>query len=199
MTTQKYPSSSDLAHFVDHIWIARWDAASGASYPMEVVESPCVQMVVSSEIAEIFGMMTKKSVRSIAGNGTVIGITFKPGGFYPFFRKPLDRLTNQTKPLTTMLSVTRIKKLTSELDKTDHALVTATEKLLRSKRPEADPNIEAIAEIITRIQKDPQLTSVQAVCDFYDMSERTLQRTFQQYVGIGLKWIIAQARLHDSN
>lgn len=197
MTLRRYNPSSDLAAFVEHYWIVRWDIQDGQSFETEIIPDPSVNIAVTSEQAEITGLVTGKFSYTISGNGVVLGIKFKPGGFYPFFKKPIDRLTNQKLALTTLFSVTRIKRLAADLEKSDHDLIASAEKLLRSKRPEEDPNIYAIEEIITQIQKDPTLTSVQAVCEKYELSERTLQHTFQRYVGIGLKWIISRYRLQD--
>lgn len=197
MTLKRYHPSPDLAHFVEHFWIVRWDIADGAAFDTEIVSSPSVNIALTSDTAEITGLVTGKFTYTIKGNGAVLGIKFKPGGFYPFFKKPIDRLTNQIVPLTTMFSVTRIKKLTSDLHGPDQTLVDAAEKLLRSKRPEEDATIDAINEILSQIQQDKQLTTVQAVCEKNEVSERTMQHAFQRYVGIGLKWIITRYRLQD--
>lgn len=197
MTTKQHEPSADLAHFVEHYWIARWDAAEGAVFDIDATASLGVTIVITSNTAEIAGLTTNKLTQDVTGDGVALGVTFKPGGFYPFFKKPLDRLTNQVIPLSNVFSGTRIKKLASELGQPDQALIVAAEKLLRSKRPQEDPNIDAIEAILARIQEDKQLTTVQSVCEAYDMSERTLQRTFQHYVGIGLKWIVTRYRSQD--
>ena len=196
-TFKRYEPSEDLAPFIEHYWIIRWDMADGARFDIEILPYPSVHITITSEASEITGLVTGKFARTISGNGVVLGVKFKPGGFYPFYKKPIDRLTNQTTPLNSLFTVTRIKRVTAELDKSDRDMVTAFEKLLRAKRPEYDPNVDAIEAIISRIQHDKELTTVQAVCDVYGLSERTLQHTFQRYVGIGLKWIISRYRIQD--
>jgi len=197
-TTRKhYQPSPDLAQFVDHYWVARWSPTNPA-VAQESTDILGATITITANTTEVTGLTTTKPSEH-SGDDTVLGIQFKPGGFYPFFKKPMDRLTNQTLPLSTIFSGTRIKKIASELDQPDQALVVAAEKLLRSRRPAEDPNIDAINVILTRIQEDAQLTSVQAVCEAYDMSERTLQRTFQHYVGIGLKWIVAHYRSQNNS
>lgn len=188
---KRYQPSSDLAHFVDYYWIARTDGAK--EYEAALAEAG-VTILITPDQAQVRGLSTSKTPQNLPGASVTLGIVFKPGGFYPFYKKPIDRLTNQTMPLSTLYSVTRIKKVTAELQSNDREVIQACEKLLRAKRPEYDVNIEAINQIITRIAQDDQLDSVQAVCDAYELSERTLQRTFQHYVGIGLKWIVSHYR-----
>lgn len=189
MTIKNYKPSSSLAHFVESYWIARWDATDEQPQ-IEIAASTRVNALITPVDAEIVGLATRDSAYKLNGEGVAVGITFKAGGFYPFFKKPIDRLTNQTIPLRTIYSVTRIKRLTAYFDKNDTEIVTNIEKLLRSKRPEQDINIDALEIIIKDIKENESLDSVEAVCEKYELSERTLQRTFQQYVGIGLKWII---------
>lgn len=198
-TRKRYQPSPDLAQFVDYYWIVRWNTTDNAIFTEESADVPGATMTITADTARITGLITTKRASEHTGNGVLLGVQFKPGGFYPFFKKPMDRLTNQTLPLSNVFSGTRIKKIASELDQPDQVLVTAIEKLLRSKRPAEDPNIDAINVILTRIQEDAQLTSVQSVCEAYEMSERTLQRTFQHYVGIGLKWIVAHYRSQNNS
>ncbi len=197
MTLKRYLPSPELAHFIEHFWIVRWNIEDGKSFDTEIISSPSVNISITSESAVITGLVTGKFTYTIKGDGAVLGVKFKPGGFFPFYKKPVDRLTNQTLPLSTLYSVTRIRKVTAELASSDTVLVASAEKLLRSKHPEEDGNIGAIGDIISQIQKDTSLTSVQAVCDKFGISERTMQHTFQRYVGIGLKWIINRYRLQD--
>ena len=188
MTIKNYKPSSSLAHFVESYWIARWDAADEQPQT-EITTSTNVHVLITTVDAAIIGMATHGSIYALSGDGVAVGITFKAGGFYPFFKKPIDRLTNQRIPLRTIYSVTRIKRLTANFDKNDTEIVTNIEKLLRSKRPEQDVNIDALEVVIKDIKENESLDSVEAVCDKYELSERTLQRTFQQYVGIGVKWM----------
>lgn len=196
-TLKRYEPSPDLAPFVEGYWVVRWDIAEGDAFDTEILPAPSVNIAITSEAAEITGIVTGKFTYRLHGNGAVLGIKFKPGGFYPFYKKPVDRLTNQTLPLATLFTVTRVRKVSAELAGTDQQMVDAAEKLLRAKRPEEDVNVDAINEIISQIQQDKSLRTVQAVCEKYELSERTLQHVFQRYVGMGLKWIIVRYRLQD--
>jgi AraC-like DNA-binding protein len=68
-------------------------------------------------------------------------------------------------------------------------------RLVRAKHPKLDANIELINEIIAAIETDESLRTVTAVARAFDRSERWLQQLFQDYVGIGLKWLLQRHRL----
>ena len=67
--------------------------------------------------------------------------------------------------------------------------------LVRQKQPQPYPNMELINEIITAIESDGALQTVSAVGNAFARSERGLQQLFQDYLGIGLKWLLQRRRL----
>ena len=52
--------------------------------------------------------------------------------------------------------------------------------------------------VVRDIQDDPALTSVELAARRHAMSVRSLQRLFRRYVGVGPKWVLQRARLHDA-
>ncbi len=196
-TLTRHAPSPDLAPFVENYWIVRWDIADGQAFTTEILPVPNVNIAVTSEGAEITGVVTGKFSYTLKSQGVVLGVKFLPGGFYPFYKKPMDRLTNQTIPLSDLFTTTRVKKVIAELPGTDQQLINAIEKLLRVKKAEPDETVQSIDHIITDIKTNKKLNTVQAVSEKYQASERTLQHVFQRYVGVGLKWIINRYRLQD--
>ena len=66
-----------------------------------------------------------------------------------------------------------------------------------AKKPIIDETVAAIGDIITTDKDDTSIRHVQQIATIYDVSERSLQYAFKNYVGIGLKWIISRYRLQD--
>lgn len=196
-TLQRYDPSPALAPFVEQYWIVRWDLPAGESYTTELLPFPNVNIAITNTESMITGVTTSKYARTLSGRGVVVGAKFLPGGFEPFYKKPIERLTNQEVPLKTVFAAGRIKDMVSRLDQDDAPLVADLEKLLLTRRPERDDTIVAITAIIDAIKKDPTIRQVQTVCEQFEVSERTLQYSFKNYVGIGLKWIISRYRLQD--
>lgn len=196
-TLQRYDPSSALAPFVEQYWIVRWDLPAGETYTTELLPFPNVNVAITNTESLLTGVMTSKYARTLSGRGVVIGAKFLPGGFEPFYRQSIERLTNQEVPLKTVFAASRIKNVVARLDADDAALVVEMEKLLLSRKPQRDDTIVAITAIIDAIRKDPTIRQVQTVCEQFEVSERTLQHSFKNYVGIGLKWIIARYRLQD--
>lgn len=194
---KRYYPSKELASYVEYYWIIRWDLAAGQTYTPGLLPHPNVNVAIMSTESYASGVVTSTLAYPLTGSGVVLGITFLPGGFHPFYKKPIERLTNQQFALKQFFPLARIKKVAAQLDQPDATLVAEVEKLLLSKNPEQDGTIGAISDIITYVKEDTTIRQVQEVIDAFDVSERTLQYAFKNYVGIGLKWIIMRYRLQD--
>jgi AraC-like DNA-binding protein len=77
-------------------------------------------------------------------------------------------------------------------------MVCSAEALLRSVLPEPDPAAEQAATLVAWIADDPALRRVDQLSAASGMSVRSLQRLFADYVGVGPKWVMRRARLHEA-
>ena len=64
------------------------------------------------------------------------------------------------------------------------------EELIHRVLPEEDEQIERIHTIIDHIHHDRDIIRVEQVREWFQMSPRSLQRLFKQYVGVSPKWVI---------
>ena len=69
---------------------------------------------------------------------------------------------------------------------------------LRERLPPPDPHVALIHAIVARIDADRELTNVVALARDFDVGTRTLQRLFDDYLGVGPKWVIRRCRLLDA-
>jgi transcriptional regulator GlxA family with amidase domain len=81
---------------------------------------------------------------------------------------------------------------------TDADRAEVVDDFLLARAPQRDERYDAVLAIVTEIRDDPMLTTVDLAARRYALSERTLQRLFRRYVGVGPKWVLRRARLHDA-
>ena len=81
---------------------------------------------------------------------------------------------------------------------TDEERAEVLDAFLLDRVPDRDPRYDEVLALVHAIQHDPALTTVQLAAQRHAMSERTLQRLFRRYVGVGPKWVLQRARLHDA-
>jgi AraC-like DNA-binding protein len=184
--------SADLAPYVAHYWIITWDLRGHAPQVQETLPHPSVHIALERDRSGIFGVVKGRFTRVIEGKGRVFGIKFRPGGFYPFAKYPISRLTNRVVPLDDpSLEHTVLAK------RSERAMIQVAEDYLRRKNPQRDLVAEKIGDLVEQIATDRTITTVEAVAQRSGLSVRSLQRLFSRYVGVSPKWVINRHRLHE--
>lgn len=191
--------SSELALFVKHYWIVAWDLADGEEYDQLVVPNPCVNLVVERGKTACFAPGVTTFSYRLKGAGCVFGVKFHPGGFYPFIRTSISTYRGIPIPVTDVLGLSGGELEEAVLSRKDEqAMVEEMERHLLCRLPELDPQAQLMREAVEHIAKDCGLTKVDMLCDYLDMNKRTVQRLFEQYIGVSPKWVIRLYRIQDA-
>ena len=195
----RYLPSPELAPFVEHHWTIHWDLRGQPPYISEVLPHSSINFAFTVERGWITGITTSMYTYEVKGTGSIIGTMFKPGGFYPFWKKNIATITDQE--IDTV-------KVFPEADEDfryrlfdmedDEAMVAKVEELLLSKKPRSDENLVLITSILEAVNTDKELRTVEMVTERFSVSERTVQYLFKKYVGVGLKWVLMRYRLLEA-
>ncbi len=207
----RHAPAAALCDLVQHYWIVRWNLPAGDRHLQETLPYPAVNLVVGSSTgpstgiattraqADVFGVFTQKYINRLSGIGRVFGIKFQPGGFYPFARFPMTALTNRTLPLTDVFGAKSQRFPDTIFALTDErTMVDAANQFLRDRLPKPDETVALINHVVEQISTERTLTRVETVAERVNISPRTLQRLFRQYVGVSPKWVIRHFRLHEA-
>ncbi|WP_205472263.1 AraC family transcriptional regulator [Nocardioides sp. SYSU D00038] len=198
-----------LATWVEHYWTVRWDLRDAEPFVAEVVSHPSVHVTVETGTEPRFGhvlpaglvhgVVTRRFSQRIAGAGRVFGVKFHPGGFGAFTGADVGGWTDRVVPLVEALGAeaTGFTRAVLDLD-TDEERARCADGFLAARAPARDPRYDDVLAVVDDIRSDPRLTSVDLVARRHGVSERTLQRLFRRYVGVGPKWVLQRARLHDA-
>ncbi len=184
---------------MERYWLVHWDMRGQEPYVQENLPFPCVNLVFEQGNPRIYGVVTGKSTRLLENEGRAFGVKFKPGGFYPFIKAPVSQLTDSSISFDDELGVDAkpweeaIFALEAE-----GKMVELVEQFLRERLPERDENVTLINQIVDLIIADRTITKVDDVVKRVHLNKRTLQRLFNQYVGISPKWVIKGYRLQEA-
>ncbi|WP_442601976.1 AraC family transcriptional regulator [Paenibacillus sp. KN14-4R] len=195
----RHAPSEDLSPFVKHYWIVKWDLRGQEPYLQYSVPNPCVNLIFEPHHSAFYGLAKQKNAKLLQGKASAFGVKFKPGGFYPFVKWPVSRLTNRSIMLTDVFHVDAAKfEATLFSQESDHAQINLVEDLLRRHLPHPDPTTAMIDKMVERIHEDLDITKVDQLCELFQMNKRSLQRIFNQYVGVSPKWVIKLYRLQNA-
>jgi hypothetical protein len=92
----RFLPAAELRPFVDLYWRVRWDLGGKPPQLAETLPHPCVHWVTELGRSAVFGVGTGRFTRRLEGSGTAFGVRFRPGGFYPFFGRPVSGITDRS-------------------------------------------------------------------------------------------------------
>ncbi len=195
----RYWPSDDLAPFVEHYWTIEWDVPE--PIVRETLPHPSVHLVLEQGRGEeLAGVATSKFTRVIEGKSRVFSVKFYPGGFRPFIGAPVSSLSNRVFDLSDILGAAARGLCERALAHTDHqATIGVIENFLRQFDPRADDSLDLVQRIANRVIDDRTITRVEQIVDEFDIGKRSLQRVFDDYVGVSPKWMIQRFRLHEAS
>lgn len=192
-------SADDLRFFIENYWFVEWDLRGEAPYRQETLSHPTVHIVIQKGKTAIFGVVSGKFSIVLDDVGYAFGTKFRPGAFYPFINKPMSTFTDKTLPIEAVFGAQTqaLEDIILALD-TKEAQIAMMETLYREHLPEQDETVDLILEIADFIQSDTSVTRVDQLIAKFHLSKRTLQRIFNEYVGVSPKWMIQRYRLHEA-
>jgi AraC-like DNA-binding protein len=202
-----HPVAPELTPFVERYWSVRWDLTDQAPFRSEVLSHPSVNVSVESGTHPRFGhdlpavlvhgVVTRRFVVDLLGQGRVTAAKFHPGGFSAFTgaRPARNSVTLLRHELGVPADALLHDVLAAE-DDDERAAVLDT--ALAPLAPAPPAVYLDLLELLARMTDDRLLVRVDQVAALGGMSVRTLQRLFASYVGVSPKAVLARYRLQDA-
>ena len=201
----KCAPASQLAPFVEHYWVSKWDRRGLPPRDAAMLSDPCVHLLVQDGRAEVMGLVRGAYRQRIEGVGCIVGIKFRPGGFYPFVQRPVTEWTDRLVPVADVfrdVHASWATDLTTEITacrggSDEHSAIAAAhlDAFLSARLPARDVDAEQVADIVSLIATTADLRRVSDLVRASGRSERTLHRLFSRYVGASPAWVIRRYRL----
>jgi AraC-like DNA-binding protein len=194
----RHAADGPLAAFVQHYWIVRWNLAGHAPQLQETLPHPNAYLVFEPESALVAGVATGRWTRLLEGDSYAFGVKFRPGGLRPFLGRAVSTLTDRKIELRDAFGddgslLERVRACADE-----RAMIDIVQAFLLARLPAPDAQVERVAALVAEIDADRMLTRADALAARHGMNLRTLQRLFDDYVGVGPKWVINRYRLHEA-
>lgn len=186
----------ELGELVTWWWISEWDLAEGERSEQHLLAFPASNLAVESAMVGFAGPTTRGSTRVLEGRGWVVGAQLRPAAVTSFADDPR-----------------RLRDVYEELDEPGlHALVSgvtadgrdlegAVAPVGRWLRDRVGPVPEE-ARVANRMAElaasDPEITTVAELASRLAVSERTLHRLADRYVGLTPYVLIRRRRLQEA-
>ena len=196
----RYEPSSDLAPFVEHHWIVRWNLDAGDEQVAETLPHPCVHLVVERGASGVFGIVLGPFRKHIRGRGRAAAIRFRPGGFAAIWTDALRTITGRIVPLHVAFGSDGAEYERTVLDAPDDnaTLVALAEAFVRSRSPRVDDGLSLVTRAMELVESEPRIARVDDLSLELGVGVRALQRLFADRVGVSPKWAICRTRLQQA-
>ncbi|QHT58837.1 helix-turn-helix transcriptional regulator [Paenibacillus lycopersici] len=202
-TLRRFEPSPDLAPFIERFWTVRWDLTGLAPYSQVILSYPNINVSFERDhngpFAGVYGIPQSTYTRHLQDEGEVLGVKFKPGGFYPFWKQPAVLLTGKTLDFAAVFGAdARAAETLLFAEETDEGKVRLAEDFFRSRMPERDEAAELAGDIVQHVIDHRDVAKVEMLADRFGLNKRSLQRLFSRYVGVSPKWTIQRFRLQEA-
>lgn len=195
----RLPSPLALATVIQHFWIVRWDLRGCPAQTRETLPHPNAHLVLEAGQARVHGVHTGRFTSVLEGQGAVFGVKFRPGGFHPFLRAPLSTLRNRNVSLRELFGAEGDRLGPAVLSQRDDAaMATVAVDFLTLHLPPVGEEVERIGRIVDGIAMDRSINTLDDLVVRWQIGKRALQRMFNEYVGVGPKWVINRYRMHEA-
>ncbi|MEO7371004.1 MAG: helix-turn-helix domain-containing protein [Ilumatobacteraceae bacterium] len=201
----KCAPSASLVPFVEHYWVSRWDRRGLPARDAAMLSDPCVHLLVQGGHADVMGVVRGTYRQRIEDIGCVVGVKFRPGGFYPFVQRTVSEWTDRVVPAEDVFDgrqtswaadlSTAAMECSGGAD--EHAAIATAhlDAYLGARLPARDATAERVADLVSLIEGSADLRRVPDLVRVSGRSERTLHRLFARYVGVTPAWVIRRYRL----
>ncbi|WP_020616472.1 helix-turn-helix domain-containing protein [Paenibacillus daejeonensis] len=199
----RFEPGPELLPFVEHYWFIRYTIDPQTPFSQTVLSYPNVHLAFEAEQGEqralVYGVPLRPFVRQLSGTGYVLGVKFRAGGFYPFWKQDVNQLTGLTVQATGIFGADVEEWKGRILSAEDEAaMAEQAEQMLLTLLPVQDEQATLAGQITIEAMNDRSLTSVEQMSERYELSVRQLQRLFRRYVGVSPKWVIKRFRLQEA-
>ncbi|HEV8548324.1 MAG TPA: helix-turn-helix domain-containing protein [Polyangiaceae bacterium] len=185
---------AELEPFLERFWWVRWDLTGRPEYEQEILPYPCVNLSFDANGYEVHGPGTRRFVARLTGRGFAVGAKFRPAGFFAFARVPMRTLVDRVLSPKEALGAEPAAPTSDD----EASIAGIFEVFLGALTRVASGDAAEVNELVRLAQDDRSITRAEQLARRADVSERSLHRLFERYVGVGPKWIVRRSRVQEA-
>jgi AraC-like DNA-binding protein len=194
----RFEAPSDLADRIEHFWTVRWNLAGQPPQVQETLPHPNVHLVVEPGSVAAWGVHTGRWTRVLEGRSQAFGIKFRPGAFRALLGRAVSTIADTSIAADAVFGADAAA-LAGVLGHADDRIAAdVASAFLRERLAPATDDALLAGRIVDAVADDLELHAADELARRFDMSLRALQRLFNEFVGVGPKWVIKRYRMHEA-
>lgn len=196
---RRYYPPAQLNSLVEQFWLVDWQLSNGQRHTQQNLPDPNFHLVFDNGAAKLIGPVSKMYAYAMQATGRIIGVKFNIGALAKWLNAPVNAYVDKEIAATAVFGpqVTELVALLAKA-RDDEAIVALLHRFLLPFDAAPGRQLQQTQQVFALIKHNSDATTVAMLSQLSGVSLRTLQRNFQQYVGLSPKWLIRKYRLHDA-
>lgn len=193
----RWEAPAGLGDFIEHIWRVRWSVSE--PFVQFTLPDPVAHLVFENGDVSVHMPMSTRFRRELVGEGEVLGFKFRPGAFRGLSPTSMKLWLDAKVPGAELFG-DEVRRLARSLpDMSELSRIEAIAEWLRGQlSAPLEPDRRQLADLVERMIGDRSIQRVSPLARELGISERTLQRRFEDVVGWTPNQVIRRRRVHDA-
>ena len=210
----RYEPGPELVGLVEWFWSVHWDLPDGQFHDQEVLNHPAgnisIGTIDDSDLpldppeGRLYGVFTEMSKRHLVGAGWTVAARISVGALGAFLEAPAKAASNAALDIAEGLPgldrpeiVRDVSALGSNADRVA-LLRQALCEVVRRRSPSMLAEARDVVELASLAEHDRSIRQVDQLAEAGSVSVRTLQRLFDQHVGVTPAFVIRRWRILEA-
>jgi len=194
----RVPAQGVERELVVHFWIPEWDVEPGRVSRQHLIGYPASNLVVSADNAIVAGPTTRRSHRDLTGRGWAVGAMLRPAAVEVVVGDPRAlRDAEATIEAPELVAAVTAAMRGAAPDRTTRA-ARALGDWLVDRVGIPTPDALLANELARLVDADPTVLHVGDIASRLGISERTVTRLAQRFVGLTPAAMIRRRRLQEA-
>jgi AraC-like DNA-binding protein len=206
---RRYFPNDLLRDLIEQFWFVSWDFKDDESHTQENLPDPNFHLILDSQRVDfqtvnirkvkLIGPISKSYSYKMEGAGEIIGIKFALGALSAYLESPISQYVDKEIDFQQLVNID-IDSIISMLSggKNDEQKIDLLHAFITPFIRPPSSELIRVHELVNLIKNNAGITKVEHLSEKSNISIRTVQRCFQQYLGLNPKWLIRKYRLHQA-
>lgn len=194
---RRYLPDSTFQNLIDQFWLVDWDLPTDTTHTQVNLPDINFHLVVERDRLNIMGPVSKRYRYTMQAKGWVYGVKFELAALTSRLQKAPSHYVDKQLRIEDVFGVDGSDLFDSlKQSNTDHDRLEIFQSWLKPFSVSPTPSMLKAKHLVEVIKNQSHITKVESLSSETGFSNRTIQRCFQQHLGVSPKWLIRKYRLH---
>ena len=196
---RRYFPSEKLTPLVEQFWLVDWQIKENTTHTQQNLPDPNFHLIFDGKSLKLIAPISKTYSYQMLGDGKIYGVKFRIAALATLLDMPIKGIIDRELSVEAILGGGSDTLTTRLLEaKADEDIVIAFEHYLSPYAKTASLAQMKTEAMFNEVKTNCQLKRVEQLSKSFQLSERSIQRYFLEYIGFSPKWLIRKYRIVEA-